>query len=662
MKRILSIVLVLVLGLMVAAVPALANVSEPQVTVDPVLAAEDAEYTIVFDAPAGLTLGFHDIVVEFPAGTTVPGAYDAGDITVNTQPANTASGALQVVTILSPVGVDPDGTVTVVFTLDAGITNPPAGDYTLDVSTTSGADTTVVPSATYTIDPAPVGPVDLYDETMDFMNSYNLIQDAIDAADVNYTIEVVTAGPFTEDLVIPAGLDGLEIVGVFTSKPVIKGVASLAWASYPNGAGATGIEILSNEVKLHGFIIETPDLAADHYAFNIVLTGTDIEIYDNDFVGEGESDSGGVAIQTYRVDVMPTSDITGLKIYDNTFDATAYSYQGVFINRDSADGLVTITDNVFTGEIHMGIANEGSNAVITGNEMTSTTFAGSGIVVMDWDDTRAQDDVLVDDNTVDGMFVRGIVIGHSSGDQDLTNITVTNNTIDTNGTGVLVRSSADGVVVNFNSIDGNNTIGVDNTDTDVELDATCNWWGALDGPGAVGTGTGDLVSVDVLFAPWCVRVQLVEGWNLVSSPFIPSNTAIETVLAGIMDDVISVWHWDTTGWLTYVPGGPSDLATMEDGKAYWINMDAAADLFICGSALAVPPALPPAYDVVVGWNMVGFKSIETTITAANYMVGNTWVRIYGFEAGGWELVLDGDDMEPGMGYWVAFTAAGTIYP
>ena len=157
-------------------------------------------------------------------------------------------------------------------------------------------------------------------------------------------------------------------------------------------------------------------------------------------------------------------------------------------------------------------------------------------------------------------------------------------------------------------------------------------------------------------------IVLDEGWNLMSLPLIPLDPAIETVLCGL--NVTSVWYWDTgiLDWLTYEPDGPSDLDTMEDGKAYWINMPDAGTLWVFGTKQAVPPALPAAYDVVVGWNMIGFKSIETDIKAQDYLTaGNEWVRIYTYDDG-WAIVQDDDMMEPGLGYWVAFTAAGTIYP
>jgi hypothetical protein len=79
-----------------------------------------------------------------------------------------------------------------------------------------------------------------------------------------------------------------------------------------------------------------------------------------------------------------------------------------------------------------------------------------------------------------------------------------------------------------------------------------------------------------------------------------------------------------------------------------------------------PPALLSAYEVVVGWNMVGFKSTATNVTATDYLAGTEYVRIYYFENGTWYLIpgppYDNPKMKPGLGYWVAFTAPGTIYP
>jgi hypothetical protein len=64
--------------------------------------------------------------------------------------------------------------------------------------------------------------------------------------------------------------------------------------------------------------------------------------------------------------------------------------------------------------------------------------------------------------------------------------------------------------------------------------------------------------------------------------------------------------------------------------------------------------------------MVGFKSTATNVTATDYLDGTEYVRIYGFENGAWFFIpgppYDNPKMKPGLGYWVAFTEPGTIYP
>lgn len=159
-------------------------------------------------------------------------------------------------------------------------------------------------------------------------------------------------------------------------------------------------------------------------------------------------------------------------------------------------------------------------------------------------------------------------------------------------------------------------------------------------------------------------IDLVEGWNLISLPLIPLDSDIDVILAGILDDVISVWYW-AGSWDTFVPNAPSDLQKLEDGKAYWINMEVAQTLNLAGTEMPKGAQLPPAYDVVAGWNMVGFKATNN-VTALDYLDGTDYVRIYGFKDGAWFTIpgpaYDTPEMVPGLGYWVAFTEPGTIYP
>jgi hypothetical protein len=162
------------------------------------------------------------------------------------------------------------------------------------------------------------------------------------------------------------------------------------------------------------------------------------------------------------------------------------------------------------------------------------------------------------------------------------------------------------------------------------------------------------------------NITLVAGWNLISLPLIPLDSSINGVLADILDNVISVWHYDAAAkrWYSFTPGASSDLTWMKDGEAYWINMKAAQNLTLAGTQVPKGTKVPPTYDVVAGWNMVGFKSTANNVTAADYLKGIEPVRIYYFEGGVWKLIPTpfSEFMKPGLGYWVAFTALATIYP
>ena len=106
-------------------------------------------------------------------------------------------------------------------------------------------------------------------------------------------------------------------------------------------------------------------------------------------------------------------------------------------------------------------------------------------------------------------------------------------------------------------------------------------------------------------------ITLKPGSNLISLTLMPDDTAIEAVLAGILDRVETVWQYDISGpdpkWRSYAPGAPSDLSVMRDGPGYWVHLkhDVAGD-----AVLTVPgrEATGPARRVVQGWNLVGFTA------------------------------------------------------
>ena len=67
--------------------------------------------------------------------------------------------------------------------------------------------------------------------------------------------------------------------------------------------------------------------------------------------------------------------------------------------------------------------------------------------------------------------------------------------------GIQIKGNAASHAIHYNNIYNNRLFGVRNTVAGV-VDATCNWWGAVDGPSGSGPGSGDAVSANVTFAPW----------------------------------------------------------------------------------------------------------------------------------------------------------------
>ncbi|WP_374689386.1 right-handed parallel beta-helix repeat-containing protein [Promineifilum sp.] len=153
--------------------------------------------------------------------------------------------------------------------------------------------------------------------------------------------------------------------------------------------------------------------------------------------------------------------------------------------------------------------------------------------------------------------------GYGSFDIDLT---VTKNLIHGWDYGVVVYECTSGctgtgfvdVDVNRNSIAGNVSNGVENIST-LEVDATCNWWGAADGPGPVGPGSGDGVSADVDFTPWLASSDLnglcADGVFVSADKLGVTSAATGGVAFGSED----VLKWDGAVWSVWFDGSAAGL-------------------------------------------------------------------------------------------------------
>jgi hypothetical protein len=349
----------------------------------------------------------------------------------------------------------------------------------------------------------------------------------------------IPEGVYEEDLWIE-GKNGLELKPEVGAEVTIRG-ESLVLDALGYYAEEPNIMILSDDVKIHGFRLESPISISGSHAVMITLGASDIEIYNNDFeiaVGE-DGNAPSVAIVTYCDDNFCAPgpynnnvDISGLDIHDNSFSSLAGtgSYEAVYINPDIGTSTIYIEDNEFSGEIHRAVAVERSDVVISSNDMI-TDFESSwqGLSLVNWYNNDIED-VEISENEIEG-FSLGIRLAHSgeawSPTGLLSEIAIIENIIQNSDTAIQVYRSADEVIVNDNIII-ENALGVDNEDVET-LDATNNEWGV-----ATYLEILDLVDGNVNFDPWLPLDTIAPVIEFTSAPYF-SETLMVTISALITE-------------------------------------------------------------------------------------------------------------------------------
>jgi len=169
------------------------------------------------------------------------------------------------------------------------------------------------------------------------------------------------------------------------------------------------------------------------------------------------------------------------------------------------------------------------------------------------------------------------------------------------------------------------------------------------------------------------EVTLVPGWNLISLPGIPENTDIEVVLADLLPPTcvpghdFQVWYWDCGQWYVYCYDTVYEtLTTMDECKSYWIYIDRAASFKVKGVWYPPPPGPPLKKCYHECWNMVGFTS-PTPMVPDDYMAtmapAGAAFYVMTYVGGAWQVLdMALDNMNPGQGYWVAFSLDACFAP
>jgi len=207
---------------------------------------------------------------------------------------------------------------------------------------------------------------------------------------------------------------------------------------------------------------------------------------------------GTVGIYTRWADANSILDNNTITLTSGTsWDTPGVSQSvGMLLGWSYANGFMASNNHVNSSGYGMGVMVFGSGTVakpmlLEGNTIIGTSSTritqgdGTGIYIANQylfaSDKNESYVIIRNGNAISG-FVRGI---------DIEKVVSTDTYPLT-------------VVVNNNSITGNTT-GIDASTLTTAIDATNNWWGSNTGPGPVGPGTGDKVTVNVTFSPWTIH-------------------------------------------------------------------------------------------------------------------------------------------------------------
>lgn len=185
---------------------------------------------------------------------------------------------------------------------------------------------------------------------------------------------------------------------------------------------------------------------------------------------------------------------------------------------------------------------------------------------------------------------------------------------------------------------------------------------AVNGNGNAGGDGWNLFSTVVPEASQPVdHVILVEGWNLVSVPFIQGDESLGSVLDSIRGYYDAVQRYDASDakdpWKHNRDGKPfgNDLSNLNETMGFWVHITQPGDTVF--SFNGTQPTGNRTIQLYQGWNLVGYpsKSSRSRDTALNNIIFDVDVHsVQAFNAttGTWMTFGPSDMLDPGHGYWI----------
>ncbi len=169
-------------------------------------------------------------------------------------------------------------------------------------------------------------------------------------------------------------------------------------------------------------------------------------------------------------------------------------------------------------------------------------------------------------------------------------------------------------------------------------------------------------------------VALLTGFNLISLPNEPPNTAPATVLAPIAGQLTAAFAYDACDsanpWKVYDPAdlAGSDLSEINHTQGLWVDVSATALLPSAGNQPAATQI-----QLCTGWNLIGYPLAQPRpVPSALASIAGKYIRVFGFDPTDPQNLWEGFDvaapsyannlplMQPGRGYWVLVTEDTTL--
>ena len=289
--------------------------------------------------------------------------------------------------------------------------------------------------------------------------------------------------------------------------------------------------ITANGVIVDGFSFANPGVQMNIFGATTALSG--VKVKNNIFSG-------------YSSVGFPTYNAGNLEITGNLFKNPVAATEAMQIKASAATpggcSGTLVSDNVFTaasnngaadinfsctgsgstgvkvsGNLDTGLALDTSftafsgvvaGIVVTTNNVTGTATAGSAIFFFG----GVTGTVDINNNIITNFGGNGVDVGDFGDGNNSGAFSITYNNLSNNFRSIRLRnafSSGASVEAHRNNVSGNSSgIGIQNDSTSMVANATCNWWGAANGPGPVGPGSGDKVTAGVIFAPWLISSDL----------------------------------------------------------------------------------------------------------------------------------------------------------